>query len=74
MPLSEAGTRAKLIDPSVHARGWTVDLIRRKERAGAIEMMAHYFNTNTACGNINDDLFWWLTQTCLICCKGPQQS
>ena len=31
MSLSEADTRAKLIDPAVHARGWTEDLIRREE-------------------------------------------
>ncbi|MBI4494190.1 MAG: hypothetical protein HY690_15485 [Chloroflexi bacterium] len=34
--LSEADTRAKLIDPALHARGWTEDLIRREETAGAI--------------------------------------
>lgn len=38
MPLSEADTRAKLIDPAIHARGWTEDLIRREETAGAIEL------------------------------------
>jgi len=27
--LSEADTRAKLLDPGLHARGWTEDLIRR---------------------------------------------
>jgi len=37
--LSEADTRAKLIDPAIHARGWTEDLIRRKETAGAIEII-----------------------------------
>jgi len=39
MPLSEADTRAKLIDPALHARGWTEDLIRREERAGAVEIV-----------------------------------
>jgi type I restriction enzyme R subunit len=39
MPLGEADTRAKLIDPALHARGWTEDLIRREETAGAIEMI-----------------------------------
>lgn len=34
MGLSEADTRAKLIDPALHARGWTEDLIRREETAG----------------------------------------
>lgn len=35
MSLSEADTRAKLIDPALHNRGWTEDLIRREETAGA---------------------------------------
>ncbi|HZU75189.1 MAG TPA: DEAD/DEAH box helicase family protein, partial [Dehalococcoidia bacterium] len=39
MPLSEADTRAKLLDPALHARGWTEDLIRREETAGAIELV-----------------------------------
>jgi type I restriction enzyme R subunit len=39
MPLSEADTRAKLIDPALHARGWTEDLIRREETAGAVEII-----------------------------------
>lgn len=38
-PLSESDTRAKLIDPALHARGWTEDLIRREETAGAIEIV-----------------------------------
>src|SRR3990170_202122 len=38
-PLSESDTRAKLIDPAIHARGWTEDLIRREETAGAIEII-----------------------------------
>jgi len=37
--LSEADTRAKLIDPALHACGWTEDLIRREETAGAIEII-----------------------------------
>jgi len=37
--LSEADTRAKLIDPAIHARGWTEDLIRREETAGTIEIV-----------------------------------
>ncbi len=36
--LSESDTRAKLIDPAIHKRGWTEDLIRREETAGAIEI------------------------------------
>ncbi len=39
MPLSESDTRAKLIDPAIHARGWTEDLIRREETAGAAEIV-----------------------------------
>ena len=38
MPLSESDTRAKLIDPAIHERGWTEDLIRREETAGSIEI------------------------------------
>ena len=37
MGLGESDTRAKLIDPAIHARGWTEDLIRREETAGAID-------------------------------------
>src|SRR5512143_1899635 len=39
MSLNEADTRAKLIDPAIHACGWTEDLIRREETAGAIEIV-----------------------------------
>jgi type I restriction enzyme R subunit len=39
MPYNEADTRAKLIDPGLHKRGWTEDLIRREETAGAIEIL-----------------------------------
>lgn len=39
MPLNEADTRSKLIDPALHARGWTENLIRREETAGAIEIV-----------------------------------
>lgn len=39
MPFGEADTRAKLIDPALHARGWTEDLIRREETAGAVEII-----------------------------------
>lgn len=39
MGLGEADTRAKLIDPAIHARGWTEELIRREETAGAIEVV-----------------------------------
>lgn len=39
MSLSEADTRAKLIDPALHDRGWTEDLIRREETAPAVEII-----------------------------------
>ena len=37
--LSEADTRAKLIDSAIHGRGWTEDLICREETAVAIEVI-----------------------------------
>ena len=39
MPLSESDTRAKLIDPALHACGWTKDLIRREDNADAVEIV-----------------------------------
>ena len=36
--MSESDTRAKLIDPAIHKRGWTEDMIKREETAGAIEI------------------------------------
>jgi type I restriction enzyme R subunit len=39
MALNEADTRAKLIDPALHARGWTEDLIHREETAGSVEII-----------------------------------
>ena len=39
MPLTESDTRAKLIDPALHVRGWTEDLIRREETAGTVEII-----------------------------------
>jgi len=39
MSLGESDTRAKLIDPALHGRGWTEDLIRREETAGAVEVV-----------------------------------
>lgn len=36
MPLSEADTRAKLIDPSLQARGWHEDLIKREKLVGPV--------------------------------------
>ena len=39
MSLSEADTRAKLIDPALHRCGWTEDLIRREETARCIEII-----------------------------------
>src|SRR5215212_2167539 len=38
MFLNESDTRANLIDPALHRRGWTEDLIKREETAGAIEI------------------------------------
>ena len=40
MSLGESDTRAKLIDPALHKRGWSEDLIRREETAGAVYMVA----------------------------------
>jgi type I restriction enzyme R subunit len=37
--LSEADTKAKLIDPTLHQRGWTEDYIRREVTAGAIDII-----------------------------------
>lgn len=39
MVLSEADTRAKLIDPALHRKGWTEDLIRREETACGIDIV-----------------------------------
>lgn len=39
MSLNESDTRAKLIDPKIHKCGWTEDLIRREESAGAVDIV-----------------------------------
>lgn len=39
MSLSEADTKAKLIDPALHKRGWTEDLIRREETERGIDII-----------------------------------
>ena len=39
MTLSEADTRAKLIDPALYACGWTEAHIRREETQGAVEIV-----------------------------------
>ena len=39
MGYNEADTRAKLVDPAIHKRGWTEDFIKREETAGAIEIV-----------------------------------
>lgn len=39
MALNEADTRTQLIDPILHARGWTEDLIRREETLGTVEIV-----------------------------------
>jgi len=36
MALSEADTRAKLIDPKLCQKGWTKEHIKREETAGTI--------------------------------------
>lgn len=38
MPLPEADTGAKLIDPALYARGWKEDNLKREETAGAGEV------------------------------------
>ena len=40
MPLSEADTRSKLIDPAIHQCGWSEDLICRETTLGAVEIVA----------------------------------
>jgi type I restriction enzyme R subunit len=39
MRLSEADTKAKLIDPVLHEKGWTEDLIRREETERGIDII-----------------------------------
>ena len=39
MGLNEADTRAKLIDPALHKRGWTEDLIKREITDGRVEIV-----------------------------------
>jgi len=39
MSFNEADTRAKLVDPAIHKRGWVEDFIRREETAGAVEII-----------------------------------
>ncbi len=39
MSLNEAETRAKLIDPRLHACGWTEEHIKREETAGPIQII-----------------------------------
>ena len=39
MPLNEADTRAKLIDPALYKSGWTNDDIKREQPAGTIEIL-----------------------------------
>ena len=40
MPLSEADTRARLIDPAIHTCGWSEDMICRETTLGAVEIIA----------------------------------
>ncbi len=37
--LNEAQTRLQLIDPALHSRGWTEELIKREETLGAVEII-----------------------------------
>lgn len=39
MPLNEADTRAKLIDPALRARGWSEAHVRREVTAGMVEVV-----------------------------------
>ncbi len=38
MGLNESGTRSKLIDPAIYKHGWTEEMIRREETAGAEDL------------------------------------
>lgn len=40
MPLSEADTHAKLVNPAIYARGWSEDHIKREESTGAVDLIA----------------------------------
>jgi len=46
MALSEADTRANLIDPALHSRGWTRDLIELEESAEAGASSIVKYRTN----------------------------
>lgn len=37
--LTESDTRANIIDPAIHQRGWTEELIKREETADGIEIV-----------------------------------
>jgi len=39
MTFNESDTRAKLIDPAIHKRGWSEEFIKREESAGAVEII-----------------------------------
>jgi type I restriction enzyme R subunit len=39
MSFGESDTRAKLIDPALHACGWTEDLIRREKTDRGIDVI-----------------------------------
>lgn len=38
--LSEADTHAKLVNPAIYRKGWTEDLLKREETAGAVDIIA----------------------------------
>ena len=48
MRMNESETRAKLIDPTLHARGWTEDLIKREETADDLVGACLFFASDGA--------------------------
>jgi len=40
MPLSEADTHAKLVNPAIYVRGWSEDHIKREESTGSVDIIA----------------------------------
>src|SRR5438046_1104717 len=39
MPLSEADTHAKYVNPAIYKRGWTEEHIKREETTGAVDII-----------------------------------
>ena len=67
MPLNEADTRAKLIDPAIHKCGWTEDLIRREETAGTVEIISGKARRRKRSGKQS-------TPCRRPCCAGPSRA